>query len=266
MVTDRSAADQVASGTSSVAIGYRARATGGQAVALGNGAVSTGIGSFAAAGGNAAGDSPGNIAIGSNCTATSAGGGAVAMGAFSTAGQSAVAIGDLVSASGINSFATGRRALASRQSERAHCAEGFEVAGSAQTSNIPLARATTDTTVSELWAGGVTNFRAVLANYATWEFEARILARQQGARTPPPALFGRGLITRDANAASTAIVGSIQTVGSDIGSNAGAPPAGWDVTITADTTNGSLKVEVTGAAATNIRWVCDLRFTQTIYQ
>lgn len=36
----------------------------------------------------------------------------------------------------------------------------------------------------------------------------------------------------------------------DIGSNAGSPPAGWAVTFSADDTNHSLKIEVTGAAST----------------
>jgi hypothetical protein len=35
----------------------------------------------------------------------------------------------------------------------------------------------------------------------------------------------------------------------------GETNAGWDVALTADTTNGSLKLAVTGEAAKTIRWV-----------
>jgi len=55
---------------------------------------------------------------------------------------------------------------------------------------------------------------------------------------------------------TTALSGSVTTLGSDLGSNAGAPPAGWGgPTITADNTNDSLKVDVTGQAATTINWL-----------
>jgi hypothetical protein len=68
----------------------------------------------------------------------------------------------------------------------------------------------------------------------------------------------KGAIKRGANAASTAIVGTVikDVVAYDAGASA------WDVTFTADTTNGGLKVEVTGAAATTIRWVA--RFASSI--
>jgi len=48
----------------------------------------------------------------------------------------------------------------------------------------------------------------------------------------------RGGITRDTGAASTATVGSIT---SESG-NSGGAAAGWSVTVTSDTTNGSLRI------------------------
>jgi len=39
-------------------------------------------------------------------------------------------------------------------------------------------------------------------------------------------------------------------------------PSGWVATITADGTNGSLKVTVTGASAMNVSWVAHMRATQ----
>jgi hypothetical protein len=41
--------------------------------------------------------------------------------------------------------------------------------------------------------------------------------------------------------------------------------AAWTIAVTADTTYGTLAVTVTGEAGKNIRWVCTLESTETIY-
>lgn len=66
----------------------------------------------------------------------------------------------------------------------------------------------------------------------------------------------RCLIKRDASN-NTVLVGSVQTVGTDIESN-----AAWDVTLAADDTNESLQVLVTGAAATTVRWFARVEIEQ----
>ena len=71
----------------------------------------------------------------------------------------------------------------------------------------------------------------------------------------------KGAIKRGANAAATSIVGSV--IKDVIASDAGAST--WDITITADTTNGGIKVEVTGQASTTIRWVCKIETTEMTY-
>jgi hypothetical protein len=60
------------------------------------------------------------------------------------------------------------------------------------------------------------------------------------------------VIRRIAN--TTALLGSVTAVGTDYESD-----AGLDVAVTADDTNESLKVEVTGLSTTNIRWVAVVR-------
>jgi len=60
----------------------------------------------------------------------------------------------------------------------------------------------------------------------------------------------RGGITRDTGAATTAIVGTNTT---ETGAAGGAGT--WTFTATADTTNGSLKLEVQGAPGINVKWV-----------
>lgn len=48
------------------------------------------------------------------------------------------------------------------------------------------------------------------------------------------------------------MVGAVQTIGTDIN------PAGWALTIDADTTNLSLQILVTGAAGQNIHWIAQV--------
>jgi hypothetical protein len=104
-----------------------------------------------------------------------------------------------------------------------------------------------------------------LSNNGAWSFNVLIIARTNTAGGAVAMFERRGCITRGANAASTALVGTIETVGTDKGTNSGNPPAGWDVTIDADTTGGGLRITVTGAAATNIRWVARIDTVETIF-
>lgn len=84
---------------------------------------------------------------------------------------------------------------------------------------------------------------------------ARIVARSTSG-TDNACYERRCLIKRD-GANNTVLVGSVQTIGTDIESD-----AAWDVTIDADDTNESVRVLVTGAAATTIRWVCTLELVE----
>ena len=64
----------------------------------------------------------------------------------------------------------------------------------------------------------------------------------------------KGGIRRGANAASTTLVGTpvIDRIAYDSGASA------WAVAVVADTTNGGVQFQVTGAAATNIHWVANM--------
>jgi len=69
----------------------------------------------------------------------------------------------------------------------------------------------------------------------------------------------KGLIKKDATSASTAIIGSItKTV---IAESVSA----WDVTVAADTGNGALKISVTGASETTIRWVAFVEMVEVAF-
>ena len=135
--------------------------------------------------------------------------------------------------------------------------------GVTQSALLLLARETTDATATVLAssssAASTTN-QVILPNNSAYHFKGSVIATVTGGGDTASWEF-KGAIKRGANAASTAIVGTVikDVVAYDAGASA------WDVTFTADTTNGGLKVEVTGAAATTIRWVAKLETTEVTY-
>ena len=68
----------------------------------------------------------------------------------------------------------------------------------------------------------------------------------------------KGVIKRIVN--TTSLVGSIETIGTDIEDNALT-----DVAITADNTNDALDISVTGITAETWRWVCVVEGLEIAY-
>jgi len=113
----------------------------------------------------------------------------------------------------------------------------------------------TDATPTEIFIGSTASQRLTLANNSAFAFTLLIT----GAVTGGGDTSGweiKGVIKRGANAASTVLVGSVTST--LLAQDAGAST--WAVAVTADTTNGSLKLTVTGQAATTIKWAgtCDI--------
>lgn len=117
-----------------------------------------------------------------------------------------------------------------------------------------LAAQTTDATQTEMLFvfDGLTS-RVALQNNSTISFSARIVARRTDADGENDAWELKGLIHRDANAASTTL-DALQE--NHIGSTA------WSVGVDADTTNGSLRVRVTGENAKTLRWIAAIETTE----
>lgn len=102
--------------------------------------------------------------------------------------------------------------------------------------------------------------RLVLPNLSAWVFDGWIVARNASANSEAAGYHVIGCIRREATAASTKMIGTVtKTV---VGEEAAV--SDWDVALTEDTTNGSLKVEGTGAAGDDVQWVCTLVITQTL--
>ena len=67
-----------------------------------------------------------------------------------------------------------------------------------------------------------------------------------------------GLLVRGSGVATVSLVNSAITVIDNT-------PAWGGVSLSAETTYGGLKINVTGAASTNIRWVCTLDTAEVTY-
>jgi hypothetical protein len=139
----------------------------------------------------------------------------------------------------------------------------FGGAGAAIISFAVGGRTTSDATPVELGifanvATASPSDRIALTNNSTYIFDCQIVARKSTTGTDYAAFQLTFLINREANAASTALVGT--PVATSIAATAGA--ATWAVAVTADTTNGRPNISVTGQAATTIRWVANIRMTK----
>lgn len=121
---------------------------------------------------------------------------------------------------------------------------------------------TTNATPAEMFLNGSSERLTIPANCTmsiVFEFVART---STAAGAIESATFTRKvLVTRGSAANTTTIVGQ-NTVGTDI-TSAGLSTCA--VTLSADTTNGAVKPEATGVAATNIRWDYNAHITQIIY-
>lgn len=143
----------------------------------------------------------------------------------------------------------------------------FEL-GDAQHTMTVFRRETNSVTPAELTTNGLaphglnTNrFRVGFAStYNVW---IKIAARDAGAGGDS-AIFTRYLEVSNVTG-TTAIVGAVETIGTDKGTNAGVPPVGWTVAVTADDPNDCMVITVTGTA-TSIRWVALVETVEVIYQ
>jgi hypothetical protein len=119
-----------------------------------------------------------------------------------------------------------------------------------------LRNSTSTATLTELFLDG-TSTQMVIANDTTWSFDCLVTARRTDADNESAGYRLTGVIDRQTNAASTALVGSVTAV------TLAEDNAGWDATAVADTTTGALSIKVTGQAAKTIRWVAFCRTVET---
>lgn len=135
--------------------------------------------------------------------------------------------------------------------------------GGSQFRKIILGRQTTNATATVLAADTATaggSNQVNLPNNSAFYFKGSVIANVTGGGNTKGWTI-EGVIKRGASAAATSIVGTA-TVTSNY-ADAGAST--WDVTATADTTNGCLAITVTGQASTTIRWVASIETTEVTF-
>jgi len=176
---------------------------------------------------------------------------------------------------GSNNSASGSRSFVSGEFGNSRSITGYHVfsacaspiavspQGVSQTALLVLGRETTDATPTALAsttsAAGGSN-QVILPNNSAYFFTGEVVSGVTGGGNTKGWTI-EGVIKRGANAASTALVGT-PTVTSSF-ADAGA--ATWAIAVTADTTNGGLRVTFTGQASTTIRTVCRISSVEMTY-
>jgi hypothetical protein len=175
---------------------------------------------------------------------------------ISAAGDSGFAAGSGNSVTADSAAAIGKEASARLPGAVAEASGSNAAPGDAQGLRVSLLASTTDATPTEMLIDGSDRI-AILAN-STVVFKITVVAQEQAGGTERAAYTLKGAIYRDVTAASTTIGGSVdKTVVFET-------TAGFDVSATADTTNGALKIEVTGLAATDVYWVARVELSELV--
>jgi hypothetical protein len=227
--------------------GGRNTASGLASVVVGGGVFSTGFAANAASGnqsfigggiGNTASATGASVLGGANNTANGAYGVV-----FGTYGSTRSIVGNAVFAASNTPIATS--------------------VGVSQAALLVLGKQTTDATptalASNTSAAGTTN-QVILPNNSAYFFRGEVISGVTGGGDTKGWTI-EGVIKRGANAASTALVGipTVTSTYADLGA------ATWDIAVTADTTNGGIRVTFTGQAATTIRTVCRLNTVEMTF-
>lgn len=248
-------ADNTASATSSIAMGSNNNATAVYSIAIGSGCNAT---------------SGYNTAIGQNANATGAYSYAFG-GSVTASGQESVCIGSYSTASAIYSTALGRNHVSSGQGSTAlgHGANTYTHYGAmthaggsstAQWTRMIYRGNTSDATLTSLNAQEYFDDASntfSLQNQSAYRFKGTIIGKQSGS-TNIACWDIDGLIVRGANAAATTlVVGNVNLISN-------TPSWGTPV-LSANTSLGSLKVQVQGAASTAIRWAVNIEAIEVIY-
>jgi len=167
-------------------------------------------------------------------------------------GNNSIALGEgaETSVAATDSLAIGMQSLGRIPGGVVQASGRFATNGDAQAGRYLLRTTTIDGTATEMFINGTNGGqRLMLPDDSTWTFKITVTAHRTDLNNGHAGYTAAGVIYRSAGVATTNIQGSVQkTVLAE------SNPA-WDINITADATNGSLKIRVTGEAGKQIRWV-----------
>ena len=253
-----------ATGANSISIGYQSKSTGTKAVSIGDTVTASGTRSTAQGYLSTASATYSHVTGRGN---TSSGNYSSVWGGFSsTASGSNSSIINGFSSIAAQNYSTAIGPYSTTRAQYAFALGGhsFGAQGAGQSSTFNLISDTTDATSEAMTtnnASAGTLNQIILPNNSAYSFSGTIIARESAAAGSDYASWEiKGALLRDANAASTVLGNGIQN---KLYATSGA--SAWAIALSADTTNGGLKIEVTGAASTNIRWVATVNTSEVTY-
>ena len=234
-----------------IAIGYLAKAGGGRSIVIGYQATANNFANATAIGYEAKVSALGNRGLSLGFRADVQNYGAVAISASKqgygpiAAGEGSVAIGELVKSqqSGKYAFGVGT----------------FSNAGEAQGGMFILRSDTTDATAEAMTTTNSTadaTNQIVAASDTCITFHGTVVAMQNGAQAHAGWEI-KGMLVNDGGTTSLAL--------GNVSDMAATNASSWAVALSADNTNNALKIQVTGEASHNIRWVANVHTSEVTY-
>jgi hypothetical protein len=164
-------------------------------------------------------------------------------------------------ATGVNSIALGSGSSSTLYGSVTFSNGNITALGDSQRVTANLRNVTTNATPVELFLDGSAGLqRLVLPNNSAWTFEVKIIARRTDLTGSIGSWIFQGLIYRDSTAATTVSPGG--SISKTSTARVGLITSTNDPVLSADTTNGSLKILVTGNAGQTIRWVASVDLVQ----
>lgn len=174
----------------------------------------------------------------------------VAPTAPSATGINSIALLSASSATAQDSLAIGVQSVARIQGGVVQASGRFASSGDAQIGRYTVRTVTINGIATEMFVDGTAgSVHLALPDDSTWTFKATITGHRTDASDGHAGFTIEGVIYRASGAATTTIQGktSVDTI-----ARANTP---WKAAAVADTTNGSLKITVTGEAGKTIRWL-----------
>lgn len=173
----------------------------------------------------------------------------------SALGVNSLAVGNGSTALAENSIAIGLQSLARIKNSVVQAGGRFASSGDAQVGRYLLRGVTVTSATVDLLVDSSPVTRLELPDNSTWTVKGVVTAHRTDADDGHAGYEFSCVIYRGSGAATTAIQGSV------IKSVISESNPTWDINITADSTNGSLRVSVKGETGKTIRW---LAFIETV--
>ncbi len=261
----RTSSAHVASGNYSAVFGGESlRASASYSASLGGkGNTASGISSATLAGDTCAASGQYAVTIGGQSN-TASGTHSACLGGSSLTVSGTYAVGSGLGciANGVSSYAQGAYSSARQvHGSFAFSAGRFGTTGDAQTMSLQLRQQTSNATPVRLTSNATAAAAAnqmVLPSSAAFWYSGQVVAMDTAGNTAVWSMEG---LIKSNSGGTVSLVGtpSVSLIAQD------AAASSWAVAVAVDSTNRCLAVNVTGAASTTIRWLCNLETVQLVF-